>query len=390
MFVSRCIVFFFFLICALNVQATEFYIIKNIKISASNKSASTARNKAVENGQLKAFKSLVKHHYPGAMDKINNLDEGDIFSLIESYELSSEKRSGDLYSAKLKVRFSKKHVDDFMNNIGVYYSGGSPITQTEDEAVAEDVNKTQEIKPAVPAMVVPQQKTLNTLIIPVYLNKDGEYWFDENNKWYQFLQQKKLNTNFILPIADLEDVILLNKKVLSKNLIDLSPMLEKYNANNVAVLWLEDSLTEQDHLISLKVNYLNKYYYSWQNHNFPTISGSDLNSLFEKAYKQICDFNFIQNAEATSSYNEVSPYQLSLEYSLDKISDWVYLQKVLLDSGYVESVKIIQFTKKSYTLELMSKISKEDLGKFFQSRGFKFEERGNHYYLSRNIQNDEN
>lgn len=376
------------------VHANEVYIIKNIKISGNNKIASIARNEAIEAGQLKAFRGLVKLHYSEALDKVSQIEKDDIFSLVESYELSDEKRSVTHYSAKLKVIFSRQHVDQLMNNLGVYFSENKAasiyneeVQSNKHDIITDDLEKEHNTQASLPP-------TLTTLVVPVYINQNNEYWFDDiNNQWLKFLQQKDVDNKFVLPVADLEDLILLNNKILHKNLIDLAPLLDKYNVNNIAIYTLEDLIEEksQNHIVSLRVNYINRFHYSWQSHSFSANSGQDLSKLLEKAYSQMQEFNFANNEENQNiSFNEVDLYAMTVEYSVEKISDWVYLQKVLAGVSYIEAVKLNKINRKNYNFSFNAKVSIEDLIKLFKQRGFILEQRDNKFYLVKDYPNEEN
>lgn len=370
------------------VQANEVFIIKNIKISSNNKVANIARAQAVEAGQLKAFKGLVKLHYPEALSKISSIEKDDIFSLVESYELSDERRSATHYSAKLKIKFSRPHVDQLMSSLGAHYSEGNARVQQNDDSVDASANE------AVDSNHAALPPTLTTLVIPVYINQNNEYWFDEtNNLWLKFWQNKETNNKFVLPIADLEDRILFNNKLSHKNLLDLSPLLDKYSVNNIAIYTLED-LTEENsanHIVSLRVSYLNRFHYSWQSHNFTTHSGQDLNQLFEQAYMQVQEFNFSRNSETQeSSFKEIAPYIINVEYSIEKLSDWVYLQKILSGINYIDNVKLRKIQNKNYDFSFNAKISIEDLVKTFKQRGFVLQESDSKFYLTKDYSNAEN
>lgn len=380
--------------------ASDVYIIKNIKISANNKVASSARSEAVENGQLRAFTGLVKLHYPDALSKIKSIDKEDILSLVESFELSNERRSATRYMAVLRVRFSRSHVDQLMDSMGASFTEAS-ITKRpiESDKIDNSVNNEIEIPQAVvpingssiaqedsqPQVVL--NPTLVTLVIPVFIEDNQEYWLDEDkNLWFKFWKNKLANENsakFVLPLGDLEDLILLNKKITQKNLIDLAPLFDKYNVNNIAVYTLKDSGDGNGHLSSLSVEYINKFYYSWQHHKFISFAAEDTNNLLTKSYEMSSAFDFSDNKYQDNDVNfqEIKPYKIEIEFHIEKISDWISFKNLLSDIRYISEIKLDKMTIKQYNFSCVANISIENLKELFKKYNYLLEEQDGKFNL---------
>lgn len=365
-------IFSFILLASIYAGANDFYVIKNIKISSSNRSASIARNQAVEDGQMKAFRGLVKLHYPEAESKINTIDREDIFSLVESYELSDEKRSATMYYAKLKVRFSRAHVDKLMKSIGVRFSG--TISKR------GDFREEDKIMPVLAPTNKVKAPALTTLAIPVFIQDNHYYWLEDDNAWLDIWQEHKLSNKFVLPLVDIEDLRIINKNIISKNLIDLSSLLEKYNVNNIAIYNLEDVKDGKNHRISLKVNYINKYHYSWQTHHFTDDAGSNISQLLNVAYDKAQKFNF-DNSEGANKFMSVAPQIISVDFPVNKISDWLNLQEILKSITYISDVQLEKMTIQNYYFSFTSMISIDDLKVLFEKYGFSLEEQNNDNFI---------
>lgn len=380
--------------------ASDVYIIKNVKISSNDKIASVARNKAIEDGQLKAFTGLVKLHYPDALSKIKSIDKEDILSLVESFELSNERRSATRYMAVLRVRFSRSHVDQLMDSIGVSFTEASITKKSiESDKIENSVNNEAETAQAIvpindfPAAQEDSQPqavlspTLVTLVVPVFIEENQEYWLDEDkNLWFKFWQNKLAKENsskFVLPLGDLEDLILLNKKITHKNLIDLAPLFDKYNVNNIAVYTVDDSIEGDKHFASIRVDYINKFYYSWQNHKFTAFAAEDTNNLLTKAYEISSEFDFSDNKYKNSSINfqEIKPYKIEIEIPVEKISDWVSFKNLLSDIRYISEIKLDKMTIKQYNFSCVSNISIENLKELFKKYNYSLEEQDGKFTL---------
>lgn len=363
---------------SISAGANEVFVIKNINISSSNKSASIARNEAIESGQMKAFRGLVKLHYPDAQDKISKIDPDDIFSLVEGYELSDERRSSSDYHAKLKVKFSRSHVDNLMRSIGVSFSGAA--IKNKKRYIEVD-----EVSPVAPVANDTVSTSFTTLAIPVFIQDNKDYWLEDGNAWLDIWQEHDLSDKFVIPLVDIEDLRVINKNIISKNLIDLSSLLEKYNVNNIALYNLEDIKEGDNHRISLKVNYINKYHYSWKTHHFSDDAGGDISKLLNAAYDKVQKFDFNSDLDDCCKVSDdliiVDPYMVAVEFPVNKISDWLGLQETLKNITYIDGVQLDKMTIRNYSFSFNSKISIDDLKEVFIKYGFSLEEKSNNSFV---------
>lgn len=368
----------------LSANANEIYNVKSIKIAASNKNASVARNIAIEKGQLKAFHILVKQHFPEAIDNLSSLKEDAILNTVAGFELADEKRSATNYLAKINVKFSKFHVDTLMNNIGAKFHQKAPRKE-EDPLLTAPLPK---------AVTSP---TIVSLVIPVFEQETQIYWLDEENDWLNLWNKHPLETSnakdkFILPVLDLEDLNIINKHILNKNIIDLSPLLEKYNVNNIALVKLKKLDNPSSNHLTLQINYIGKFHSSWQHHNFKDLEGEDLNALLNRAYLEIQNFNFNedQNALAKNKFPTIKPNNIIIDFPITNFSDWLSLEKILTNSEYITKLEIKNMNLKQYKISFNYNISLLDLQTLFTNHNLELQENGaNNFTLIKESSNEE-
>lgn len=356
-------------------SANDVYIIKNVKISANNKVASIARNTAIENGQLKAFNMLVKLHYPAAEDKIELLDKDEIFDTIEGIELSQEKRSKNIYAAKMKVKFSREYVDNLMGNFGVKFSEAP-------KSIQDQKPDQKPIEQTLDAVVTPLTNIhMSSLVIPVFEQSGKYYGLEDENVWLNAWQNKLKNSNsnkFVLPLGDLEDLPLINKDILNKNLIELAPLFDKYNVNNLVLYKLVDNKDDQQHYISSKISYINKYHYSWKQYNFKNIGGTNLALLLNKSTENLEDFPFNNAQNDSFNYPEeieiIDPEIITIEFKTNKTSDWINLEQILNGIRYVSNVNLKQVNAQYYSFSMTYNIELTVLEKILKQYNFILEE----------------
>ena len=352
--------------------ATEILNIKNIKISAAAKNATIARNLAIENGQVKAFYELVKLHYPAALNKIDKLNQTEIFNTIEGFELSEEKRSSTQYFAKMSVNFNDKNLTKIMNELGARYK-----EYTEPKSIEKDTET--QIKPQTEV----DTPRLNSLIIPVF-EKDGQaYWFDDENTWLTFWQKKLLDSTdnqFTLPIGDLEDFSFLNKTMISKNIIDLAPLFERYNVNNIAILKLKIIDDMQGNNIALQVNYINRFNPSWQQHDFLNLQEEDLNSALLNYYTQLQDYKFNKTQDFINSLDTVAPKTITINFSIENLLSWIELEHNLSNVKFITNVELKEMNLKNYLFNLTYNIEFDNLQKLLLKHQLVLEDDGENNY----------
>ena len=369
--------------------ANEVYIIKNVKISGNNKTASIARNMAIEKGQLKAFDMLVKLHYPAAVNKLSKLNKDKMLDTVEGFELSEEKRSATNYLAKLKVKFNREDVDKLMNSLGAFFTEAPKKVKLEEEQITPESTKSSE---AIQAPPTTSSNTI-TLIVPIFEQEDRYYGLGDENIWSDLWSkslEKKANAKFILPIGDLEDLAMLNRDVLKKNLIDLAPLFDRYNVNNLAICRVIDQSQDSMHHLSLQVDYINKYHHAWQRHDFPSIEGSNLSSLLNKSINEVEQFSFNSSRNNSSKISFdltiVDPYIIAVDYKVEKLSDWVNLEQILTGIRYISNIDLKQITVNNYHFTITANIAVEDLEEVLKKYNLILQSQsGNKYLLEKEV-----
>ena len=357
------IIFLLVFTFAVFTRAEDTISISNIKISAAGANAAATRAIAIEKGQIKAFSELVKLHFPKALNKAATINSAKILNTVESFELSDEKRSATNYFAKMSVIFNKSQVETLMKTFNADYVENTPIKQQDPISLEVD---------EAPAM--------DSLIVPIYEKNGQVYWLDDESPWYNLWQEKlKLaNSNkFVLPIGDLEDLSLLNKDTLSKNLIDLSVLLERYNINNIALLKLK---IIEDNTASLSIDYINRFHRSWQHHNFAEISDIDINHIINKYYNEAINFKFNSNQSFAESLQNTDPKTILVSFPIRKISDWEDLEQTLASFKFI-SIEIKEVSLENYSFNLTYSVDFNKLEHILHENNLFLKPQGKNHYI---------
>lgn len=360
-------------------SAAEIYTVKSVKVVASNKSASIARNIAIENGQIKAFHILVKQHFPDAAGEIGNISNESILNTVAGFEISNEKKSATNYLATLNVKFNKLQLDKLMKNLGVEAKFSEKEMPPENKVTENSLPQ---------AVTSP---TLNSLIIPVYENQAKLQWIDEdNNPWHNYLNSKisgllTKNPKFTLPVGDIEDLSIINKNILNRNIIDLDQLMEKYNVNNILLSKLFSVQEDSQVHYELQLNYINKFNPKWQQHNIDNLSGEEVVEIMKIAYEAIENYDYSKTyTKIKQNFNLTSIHNIIIDFNIDLISDWIHLEKILKESEYIENIKLRNMNLNKYKFSIDYKISYLDLVAFFNNNNYELtEEQNSNYKLSK-------
>lgn len=391
---NKILSFVYIILFGLSAYANEIYNVKSVKIHASDKNASIARNIAIERGQITAFEILVKRHFPEA--KVSSFKTNDILNIVAGFELSEEKISATSYSAKINVKFSKKLVDSLMKESGAKFHQKASSVRSEEQTI---ISKPKEVPEAQEQAVQSDiaKPTLVTLVVPVVELAGKTHWFEDDNNWLEFWHKKifsnKLQAKFILPVGDLEDLSVLNKNILNKNIYDLTELFDRYSVNNIALVKVGDLANTPYHL-SLQMNYINKYNPIWQQHNFADITGEDLKVLFNQAFDEIANFSFISNPQDIipkgKTLEITKSNKITVNYTTGHFSDWVYLETLMNKSDYIDNFILVSMSLNQYKFSFEYKISFIDLQKWLLTHKLSLEDLGNNdFILTRDVPSDE-
>ena len=105
------------------VEANQVFKIKNIEVDETSHTAIAAREKALEVGQRKAWKLLVRRlTLPDENSQIVELSIDEIKVLVQGYEVVRERISPVRYLANLTVIFNPNLVRDILLKNGVTFS----------------------------------------------------------------------------------------------------------------------------------------------------------------------------------------------------------------------------------------------------------------------------
>tara|TARA_B100000686_G_C16785276_1_gene974787 strand:+ start:1058 stop:2455 length:1398 start_codon:yes stop_codon:yes gene_type:complete len=201
----------FTLILLPNVSAqaqTAAYVVEDVPLDKSASNAVEAKDLAIVEGQREAFVKLANRLLIDAPDeKISEMSDLEISSLINDFEINHEKFSSTRYQARMTVRFNEGAVKRKLSSYGT--------------------------------VQLAQENKDNLLILP-YLNMGGRstLW-SEDNRWLQAWKASSSRTGLVpltIPLGDTNDMALVDETmILTSGKEEIRYLLEKYNAEDVLI-----------------------------------------------------------------------------------------------------------------------------------------------------------
>ena len=98
------------------------YTVSGFPIAAQAKDAVTAKKQAMDDGQIRAFRSLLKRIVPvTSYGRLPKLKLNHVQDMIEGFSIKSEQNSRTEYLATLEFKFRQAHIRQLLKSYGVPY-----------------------------------------------------------------------------------------------------------------------------------------------------------------------------------------------------------------------------------------------------------------------------
>lgn len=189
--------------------ADEVFIVQDIKVEATAKSAVVAREIAFNRALSKSFKLLTKRMVDRKELKSIEIPKSDeIADMVLDFEITSEKSSSTSYRATYTIRYNKSDVRSFFSNQQVSYT---------------DISGQR-------LLVLPFLQVQNQTIL----------WNEQNpflKGWQQSVNGENTLTKIIVPINDLQDMIdIKDHEALTYKTENMNRLISRYNAREAVIL----------------------------------------------------------------------------------------------------------------------------------------------------------
>lgn len=207
-----CLVLAAFSLCFFNsahAQSNPVYTVEGVEVDVTAKSAVAAREKALEEAQVKAYQMLAERLLgPEELKTFQAPDANTVSLLVQDFEVTNEQLSRVRYKGTYTIRFRPNAMKSQMASQGRNYS---------------DVQKK-------PVLVLPFYQASNQVVL----------WGASNpwmNAWRMIPTDRSLLHPTVLPLGDATDMADIgDHDVMDYNPVQLQEMATRYNADDAVIL----------------------------------------------------------------------------------------------------------------------------------------------------------
>ena len=308
------------------VEANQVFKIKNIEVDETSHTAIAAREKALEVGQRKAWKLLVRRlTLPDKNSQIVELSIDEIKGLVQGYEVVRERISPVRYLANLTVIFNPNLVRDILLKNGVTFS---------------------------------ETPSLPILLIPVFeTNGVSRLWKMPNpwmNVWREGLYDNSL-IPFIIPKGDFQDIKYLSAaQAINGKLVHFFPIMKKYGVQKVVVAKVSRKFNLVDNSPFLEITSRAPGVEDLEETTIAIIKippNADVNHLMNSGkQKTIRSLNVAWKREnqVVSSVQQ----RISVEIPILGLEHWLSIRSKLREIGTLKTSELVRLTKERALVDL--------------------------------------
>ncbi len=363
---------------AQEVENSSPFIVKNIHIDVTAKSAKEARDKAFRQAQEKSLPLLIQQLKENKYDVslMRQADPKSIANAVKDFEISNEQISAVRYKGDFVFRYDE-------NLLSHYFYGA----------------QTQEI--TTPSS--PHHQIINTtgqeriLVLPFFQSGGGKMSLWEGYNPWKDVWTRTTTSSIIAPIGDLSDLRdIQGNQALTYNPEQLARMSARYSADRVVILIashenaaLPSSLSQRatgmlrvsaydtargrpefvNDIMLKESNYQNfgKVLQAGYNRSVELIHG--LNSVRSIGYASTPVQEGLYEPYTREEKNtESSTFQARIEYT--SMQDWVKAQKVLRSIPSISALNVLSLTSREAELKIHYKGTLENVASAMTQKGY--------------------
>lgn len=189
---------------------TSIFAVQGVAVDVTDTDAATAKNKALVEVQVKAFRTLAERlGNAEIVAEVEGMETKSILPYLRSLSIEEESISPGRYQGKLTVRFLPEKIKSFYANHGIRVSS---------------------------------QQGPAFLVLPMWKSANGpQLW--EDNPWRQAwinLRAEQSQVPIIVPLGDLDDSEIMSAQdVLSGDEVKLEAMRRRYDVKAVLIAFAE-------------------------------------------------------------------------------------------------------------------------------------------------------
>lgn len=189
-------------------EEAEMFVVTGIPVSETGRSAAEAREKAIEAGQIEGLRRVMERLVaPGTADRLPNVPDAQVPSMVQAIELNNEQTAGTRYRARMTVRFFPEAVRRVLRDAGATFA---------------------------------EQPAPAALVLAVYSADGGDHLWEEPNPWREAWSRHGRGSPLVpllMPYGELADIQAISaQEALAGADQALDRIAGRYDVENVLVV----------------------------------------------------------------------------------------------------------------------------------------------------------
>ena len=310
----------FFSLSLFGYDAQSPYMVKNIQVEEKDTSAKAAKDKALLNAPVDAFRVLVDRMVPEEdLVKIpENLTEAQITPMIKSFSVDDEKTTPKKYSATLTYEFDGDLVKAFFDQHFVAYV----------ENFIPDI-----------------------LVLPVVIDGAKNILWEEDNLWMKVWKDRensKTRLVYKIPLGDFSDISTLSAvELIKEDHQKIGLMADKYALQDVVVCYLRLVYNQHDQTLShIEIQPFHHSFSPSQPVKFHSfIKSVPFNEDSLKKIKQEILNLLWQTFKKSGDQTSANQEEFLCNIVTEDLKTWEDIRKKLQNVRSVKNIKILSLSK---------------------------------------------
>jgi hypothetical protein len=362
---------------SLAAAAGEFDV-TGVAVDADGAGATQARARAMEQGQVAAFRQIVTKRAPvHSASILTGTTPKQIAAFIRGYEITSEKITDNHYHATVNYHFDPR-------GLGAWV----PLDKAAPPAPAAPAATVLPGKTPASPPPAPVHTSKAVLVLPVYNeNASTKFLWQDENKWRNIWFESALESGgglVIVPLGDLDDRVDVDDSNVSvATPASLARMYGRYGVGEIyAVTGFYNLKADPKPTLEVEIRHLEAASAAPARMNFTIRSTETLDMLMIRASSDIAAMLYKQQTIDRNKIEYERVKEINARVNTADIREWEDLRKRLLTHNNIVSIQLTSISFFETKMVITFKGTPDMLGKTLVASGMRVQQDGDDLVLS--------
>ena len=340
---------------------TSIFAVQGVEVDVTDTDADTAKNKALVEVQVKAFRVLAERlGNPELVEVVSKFEDKRVLPYLKSLSIEEESISPGRYKGKLTVRFLPAKIRSLYSEHGVTVGG---------------------------------EQGPSFLVLAIWKGPNGDVLW-EDNPWRQAwinLRAEQSLVPIIVPLGDFDDTEMISvTDVLSEDVVKLEAIRKRYDVKKVIVAFAEPAENGAVHARMTGDSPLGKLSFdktydgeTGRVEESAALAASRFHGVMVEKFKSGASKVAAQSAEKKRQTEAEARHTISVRVPFSGPSEWNGLRSRILSTPGVSGLDVSSLGVDGAVVSLTYVGSAEDVQGAMRSSGLSMDQAGGGWQISR-------